>query len=694
MKRKGCIIVFVVLALLLISVISSEASLQTVKGDPLPNLTVQLINIGDGQTWLANNSTHNSVNAVKLMIPSNAQQGSGCMALYPYNKPLDTLMSFQIYTSYTNATPRFVIQLDTNRDGVTDVVLLSDYQFLSNGVWQITRGGQRWGWTEASPDLGSYGKTWNQSSHWQDIYGNATVLSVGVALEYWAVKDSNGLDQPLYADEVVINGVTYNITASDHPTSESTVDEWSMYRHDLQRTGTSTSTASNGNLLWRFNTGDKIRSSPAVANGVVYQGANDGYIYALNASTGLVIWQYAASSSGVESSPAVVGDVVYVGYLWDGYNGYVIALNATTGALIWRFATNSGIESSPAVLNGVVFIGSFYGYIYALNATNGILIWSYLTGGSTYSSPAIVDGVLYQGACDGNVYALNAENGALIWTHQTGSQVYASPVVVNNVVYANSDNGAVYALSANDGSEIWHTNIGVGDHADASPAVFGGIVYVVARSGLYAFNASTGLQVWFFTSPYSPRQSVGYVYSCPAVADNIVFYGSCDGYVFALNANNASILWSYRIGIFVFASPAIVNGTVYVGSYDGYLYALGGSPAPTPAQTPTPSPQPTTTPTSTPTSSPTATPAPPPTPQPTENPISTVTPTPTQTPVSPQWSITQPTIRPITAKINEDETVNWILLAFTSIAVIALVSLFAVYKVGNEDSQKLNHRRL
>ncbi len=472
------------------------------------------------------------------------------------------------------------------------------------------------------------------------------------------------------------------VTASDQPAPGSTVDEWSMYRHDIQRKGASTSPVSNGSLLWRFNTGDKIRSSPAVTNGVVYQGANDGYVYALNASTGSVIWQYAAASSGVESSPAIIGGIVYVGYLWDGHNGYVIALNATTGTLIWRFATNSGIESSPAIVNGIVYIGSFYGFIYALNATNGALIWSYLTGGSTYSSPAIVDRVLYQGASDGNIYALDTDNGALKWTHQTGSPVYASPVVVNNVVYANSDNGAVYALNAYDGSEIWHANIGVGDHVDASPAVSGDIIYVVARSGLYAFNATSGLEVWFFTSPFSPRQSMGYVYSSPAVADNIVFYGSCDGYIFALNADNASIVWSYRTGIFVFASPAIVNGTVYVGSYDGYLYALGGSPPPT-DQTPTPSSQPI----SAPTSSPTAIPTPSPTPQPVEKTISIVTPTPTQTPIPPQGLITQPTIEPIAAEITEDETVNWILLAFTGIAVIALVSLFAVYKVGNEDSQ-------
>jgi len=65
------------------------------------------------------------------------------------------------------------------------------------------------------------------------------------------------------------------VTASDQPALGSTVDDWSMYRHNLQRTGTSISPVSNGSLLWRINTGDKIRSSPAVANGVVYQGAND-----------------------------------------------------------------------------------------------------------------------------------------------------------------------------------------------------------------------------------------------------------------------------------------------------------------------------------------------------------------------------------------------------------------------------------
>jgi outer membrane protein assembly factor BamB len=331
------------------------------------------------------------------------------------------------------------------------------------------------------------------------------------------------------------------VTASDHLAPGSTVDDWSMYRHDIQRQD-STSPAS---MVACF--GDStlaIKSVPsAVANGVVYQGANDGYVYAFEFIYRPVIWQHAAASSGVESSAVMRHCLCRLLMGWSQWLRNSLKRNYRH--FIWRFATNSGIESSPAIVNGVVYIGSFYGFIYALNATNGALIWSYLTGGSTYSSPAIVDGVLYQGASDGNVYALNADNGALIWAHQTGSQVYASPAVVNNVVYANSDNGSVYALSANDGSEIWHANIGVGDHADASPAVSGGIVYVVARSGLYAFNATSGLEVWSLLL-HSHRVNPQDMYIPLPHWRTTLSSGSCDGYIFALNADNASIVWSYR----------------------------------------------------------------------------------------------------------------------------------------------------
>jgi outer membrane protein assembly factor BamB len=704
MKHESRTIVFAILALLLFNVLASGVSLRTVKANT-QTTTVQFYNIGAGQTSLTNETTHTSPYAAKLVIPSSAPQGSGCMVLYPYNKTLNSLQSFQVYTSYTNAVPRFVILLDTNGDGLTDVVLLSDYQFTSNGNWQITQGGQRWGWTEASPDLSTYGNGWNDSSYWKGIYGNGTVLSVGVALEYWAVKDSNGLGQPLYADELVLNGVTYNIAPPSNQTSNgSNADDWSMYRHDVQRTGLSSSPVSNGIPLWQFYTGlsygdspaNRLRSSPAVVDGVVYFASNNSYFYALNATGGSLIWKVNTVSI-VDSSPAVVGGVVYFGLLSNGHNSCLDALNATDGSLIWQFTTNIGIESSPAVVNGVVYVGSYSGYIYALNATNGALIWSYLTGGSAFSSPAIVNGVVYVGSIDGKVYALNANNGALIWSFQTRNPVYSSPAVVNNVIYFNTDNGTVYALRASDGSEIWQASIGSGtDHADDSPAVSGSIVYVGTRNGYYAFNATNGSQIWFFTSPYSARQTTGYVYSSPAVSGNVVYFGSCDGYVFALNAFTGAMIWSYQTGIFVFTSPAIVNGIVYVGSYDGYVYALGTGtlPVPTPTTAPTSTPQPTATPTPTPTPkpTPTATPTPVPTSKPTATPNATVTPAPASMPNQAPSPIptNQPAIRPILAvEPNENESVNWLILGvIIGTGIIALISLGLIFKRSDEDLQR------
>src|SRR5580692_3426354 len=67
----------------------------------------------------------------------------------------------------------------------------------------------------------------------------------------------------------------------------------------------------NLSLKWSFATASGVYSSPAVANGVVYFGSWDRNLYALNASTGALLWRY--NTGEVSSSPAVANGVVYVG---------------------------------------------------------------------------------------------------------------------------------------------------------------------------------------------------------------------------------------------------------------------------------------------------------------------------------------------------------------------------------------------
>ncbi|HYA77790.1 MAG TPA: PQQ-binding-like beta-propeller repeat protein, partial [Verrucomicrobiae bacterium] len=119
--------------------------------------------------------------------------------------------------------------------------------------------------------------------------------------------------------------------------------DWTMFHADPSHSGAGTGNPTlSPTLLWKYNTGNWVYSSPAVVGGVVYVGSEDGSVYALNAANGEYIWKFTTGGS-VDSCPAVVNGVVYIGS-WDGS---VYALDATNGAQLWNFTTGSAIHSSP-----------------------------------------------------------------------------------------------------------------------------------------------------------------------------------------------------------------------------------------------------------------------------------------------------------------------------------------------------------
>ena len=96
-----------------------------------------------------------------------------------------------------------------------------------------------------------------------------------------------------------------------------------------------------------------------------------------------------------------------------------------------------------------------------------------------------------------------------------------------------------------------------GGSVSSSPAVVNGVVYVGSDdTNLYALNASTGAQLWSF--PTSGNVS------SPAVANGVV-YAVGNGNVFALNAATGAQQWTQTIGSDSASPPTVANGTVYVG---------------------------------------------------------------------------------------------------------------------------------
>jgi uncharacterized repeat protein (TIGR03803 family) len=126
-----------------------------------------------------------------------------------------------------------------------------------------------------------------------------------------------------------------------------------------------------------------------VANGIVYVGSDDNYLYALDAGTGAQVWKF--HTGGIGSSPAVANGIVYVG----STDRNLYAINAATGALVWEFATGSLVQSSPAVANGVVYFGSRDKNMYALDAITGAVLWDYWTGFQVFNSPIVANGMVY-----------------------------------------------------------------------------------------------------------------------------------------------------------------------------------------------------------------------------------------------------------------------------------------------------------
>jgi outer membrane protein assembly factor BamB len=127
--------------------------------------------------------------------------------------------------------------------------------------------------------------------------------------------------------------VSLVLTQSLVVASAADTDDWTMFRHDPNHSGTtiSQSQANSAELLWIFATSASVWSSPSIAEGVVVVGCKDCYIYCVNASNGKLLWGFRVGHE-VNSSPAIYNGNAYVGC----YDGWVYCMNISTGAPVWE----------------------------------------------------------------------------------------------------------------------------------------------------------------------------------------------------------------------------------------------------------------------------------------------------------------------------------------------------------------------
>ena len=210
-----------------------------------------------------------------------------------------------------------------------------------------------------------------------------------------------------------------------------------------------------------------------------------------------------------------------------------------------------------------------------VNSQSLKLKWSYSTLNNVTTSPAVADGYIYIASADHKLYAFNAKTGKKHWYFDAKSPFYGSPTVANGVVYILTYNYTVHAFDAATGARLWSVVVGkatLGYPNQSTPVVVNNVVYVGSGNDyLYALDATNkGALLW-------KSATGGPINSSPAVVNGVVYVGSTDGNLYAFDATSGTQLWMGPTGSSIMATPAVANGNVYIGSTDGTFYVFNAS---------------------------------------------------------------------------------------------------------------------
>jgi outer membrane protein assembly factor BamB len=217
----------------------------------------------------------------------------------------------------------------------------------------------------------------------------------------------------------------------------------------------------NGTAVWFFSTRlrpeDTTYSTPVftVQNGqaLMVVGAGDGSIYAVQPRTGKMVWQFDASTRGLNVAPLVVGDKVYFGHGEQGFKdqtvlGAVFAFDATgTGNItetkqLWSIPKKTVSRASPVLFDNKVVYIEDGASMFAVDPEKGKEVGKLKLGRIMFGSPVVADGKMYVGEATGMFYILEPGPKGPKVLHKVRlegeegpEEILGSPIVSHGKIY-------------------------------------------------------------------------------------------------------------------------------------------------------------------------------------------------------------------------------------------------------------------
>lgn len=330
----------------------------------------------------------------------------------------------------------------------------------------------------------------------------------------------------------------------------------------------------------RFALDSGNQSHPVVREDMLYVGANDGFMRAINLADpqGKVLWQTNLNSE-VLSTPAITTGSVIVGSM----DYHVYSLDRTNGEVQWKYKTGQAVLASPLVTSTTVYIGSGDKNMYALDLNTGEKKWSFAAEKLIKCTPALADGRLFFGAWDNFYYAVDADTGKLIWkapvAHRANghfSAATSNPVISGeNIIFCSHDY-TVRCISQQTGGTVWTykpspTELGP---SYSTAVIEGDVAYFGSINGhVVGHHVDTGLKV--FDVNVRPEKKDDLFDSIPALKDGRIYVGSVGGNVYCVNIAETAVEWSVALQPgFIFTGPALWKNKVLVGSLNDMVYEL------------------------------------------------------------------------------------------------------------------------
>ncbi|MFW5761113.1 MAG: PQQ-binding-like beta-propeller repeat protein, partial [Cyclobacteriaceae bacterium] len=205
---------------------------------------------------------------------------------------------------------------------------------------------------------------------------------------------------------------------------------------------------------------DLFHSSPLIYKERVIVGGGDHYIYGLDAKDASLMFRFVANEIVHASITGAYGHV-FIGS-WDGF---IYALEAISGVEVWRQNVGldsvdyklQGIQGTPAAADSLLIVPSRDSNLYALDIVSGDIVWKYANDSSRIlSSPAIADGKVYFTTFDDfALKCLDIQTGKLLFESNTGAFNMGSPVIAGDNLILTTLLGEVQIYNRFSGEKIW-----------------------------------------------------------------------------------------------------------------------------------------------------------------------------------------------------------------------------------------------